>query len=63
MPQHDDDDDDDKKGKQDYVVKATFTDAQGKQWTAGTTFTGNEEAVRKALAAGQIAARPKATPT
>jgi hypothetical protein len=50
------------KGQQ-YVVKATFTDDKGKQWTAGTAFTGDEAAARKALAAGQIANRPVATPT
>lgn len=47
------------KGKpQQYVVSVNFTDDKGKQWTAGTTFTGDAEAVRKALAAGKIAARP-----
>jgi len=57
MPQNDDDDEG-KGGKQEYVVKATFTDEQGKQWTVGTAFKGDEAAVRKALAAGRIAARP-----
>ena len=49
--------------QQQYVVKATFTDDKGKQWTAGTAFTGDEAAVRKALAAGQIAqGRPENKP-
>lgn len=42
-------------GQQRYVVKTTFTDDQGKEWTAGSAFTGDEGAARKALAAGQIA--------
>jgi hypothetical protein len=46
---------------QNYVVKAEFTDEKGKKWTAGTAFTGDEAAARKALAAGQIEARPKPT--
>jgi hypothetical protein len=46
-------------GKQQYVVKVDFTDDKGKRWTAGTAFTGDEAAARKALAAGQIADRNK----
>jgi hypothetical protein len=48
---------------QEYVVSAEFTDEQGRKWQAGTVFTGNEQAVKKALAAGKIAARPKPAPT
>jgi hypothetical protein len=67
MPQGQDDDDQGQGqgqgGKQQYVVKASFTDDKGKQWTAGTAFTGDEAAVRKALAAGQIAqGRPENKP-
>jgi hypothetical protein len=51
------------KGKQEYVVSAEFTDEKGRKWAAGTAFTGDEAAVRKALAAGKIAARPKPAPT
>lgn len=51
------------KGKsQQYVVKVAFTDDKGKQWSAGTAFTGDEAAVRKALAAGQIAAKSSEQP-
>jgi hypothetical protein len=49
-------------GQQQYVVKATFTDDKGKQWTAGTAFQGDEEAIRKALAAGRIGQKPEAEP-
>jgi len=49
--------------QQTYVVKANFTDEKGRTWTAGTAFQGDEGAVRKALAAGQIEARPKPEPT
>jgi len=49
-------------GQQTYVVKTTFTDDKGKQWTAGTAFSGDDAAVRKALAAGQIADRNEAEP-
>ena len=64
MPQgQDDDQGQGQGGKQQYVVKANFTDASGKAWTAGTAFTGDEAAVRKALAAGQIAqGRPENKP-
>jgi hypothetical protein len=48
--------------QQTYVVKADFTDDKGRKWSAGTAFTGDAEAVRKALAAGKIAARPDAEP-
>jgi hypothetical protein len=48
---------------QEYVVSVNFTDAKGKQWSAGTVFTGDEQAVKKAIAAGQIKARPKPEPT
>jgi hypothetical protein len=50
------------KGKQQYVVTTTFTDEKGRQWQAGTAFTGDEGAVKKALAAGHIAAKPDAEP-
>jgi hypothetical protein len=60
--QDDDDEGQGQGGKQQYVVQATFTDDKGKQWTAGTAFTGDEAAVRKALAAGQIAQRPANKP-
>jgi hypothetical protein len=46
------------KGKQQYVVTTTFTDDKGRQWQAGTTFTGDEGAVKRALAAGHIKANP-----
>jgi hypothetical protein len=49
-------------GKQQYVVKVAFTDDKGKQWTAGSAFTGDEAAVRKALAAKQIEQRPATKP-
>jgi hypothetical protein len=45
-------------GQQNYVVKTDFTDAQGKRWTVGSAFKGDPDAVRKALAAGQIAQKP-----
>jgi hypothetical protein len=45
-------------GKQTYVVKADFVDDKGRTWTAGTVFSGDEAAIRKALAAGQIEAKP-----
>ena len=45
---------------QDYYVKTDFTDDKGKHWTVGTKFTGEPEAVRKALAAGQIEQKPAA---
>jgi hypothetical protein len=45
-------------GKQTYVVKADFTDDKGRTWTAGTAFSGDEAAIRKAVAAGQIEAKP-----
>jgi len=48
--------------QQQYVVKVNFTDDKGKQWSAGTAFSGDGEAVRKALAAGKIAAKPDAEP-
>ena len=47
-------------GQQQYLVKTDFTDESGKQWTAGTAFKGDPEAVRKALARGCIAERPVA---
>ena len=64
MPQgQDDDQSQGQGGKQQYVVKATFTDDKGRTWNAGTAFTGDEAAVRKALAAGQIAqGRPENKP-
>jgi hypothetical protein len=65
MPEHGQDDDhgnDQNQGKQTYVVKTDFTDDKGKKWTVGTAFTGDGEAVSKALAAGRIAARPKPEP-
>ena len=43
----------DQQGKT-YVVKTGFTDDKGKRWEAGTPFSGDSEAVRKAIAAGQI---------
>ena len=43
----------DQQGKT-YVVKTSFTDDKGKQWQAGQPFSGDSEAVRKAIAAGQI---------
>lgn len=60
MPQNPDDHEDSK--KQDYVVKTEFTDAAGKTWTVGSAFEGDEEAVRRLLAAGKIAARPQPEP-
>jgi hypothetical protein len=66
MPQGQDDDQGQGQGQggkqQQYVVKANFTDDKGKTWTAGTAFTGDEAAARKALAAGQIAQRPDNKP-
>jgi hypothetical protein len=51
------------KGKpQQYVVTTTFTDDKGRQWQAGTVYTGDEGAVKKALAAGHIKAKPDAEP-
>ena len=48
---------------QNYVVKTEFTDDNGKKWTVGSKFQGNEEAVRRALAAGRIAEdRPSPEP-
>jgi transcriptional regulator CtsR len=44
--------------QQNYVVKTDFTDDKGRKWTVGSAFTGDGEAVKKALAAGRIAARP-----
>ena len=66
MAQGQQDQDDDQgqgqgKGQQ-YVVKANFTDDKGKQWTVGSAFTGDPEAVRKALAAKQIEQRPSNKP-
>jgi hypothetical protein len=68
MPQQDQDDDQGQgqgqgqgKGQQ-YVVKANFTDDKGKQWTVGSAFTGDDAAVRKALAAKQIEQRPSNRP-
>lgn len=48
---------------QNYVVKAEFTDENGKKWTVGSKFEGDEAAVKKAVAAGKIEERPQATPT
>lgn len=45
-------------GKQQYVVKTDFTDDKGRSWTVGTAFQGDEAAIRKALAAGQIEQKP-----
>jgi hypothetical protein len=50
-------------GQQQYVVKVDFTDSQGKKWTVGSPFKGDPDAVRRAIAAGQIAERPKPEPT
>jgi len=49
-------------GQQTYVVKTEFTDSQGKKWTVGSPFKGDPDAVRRALAAGQIAEKPEAEP-
>jgi hypothetical protein len=52
-------------GKQTYVVKTDFTDDKGRKWSVGSAFQGDDEAVRKALAAGRIAekrAEPDAEP-
>ena len=49
-------------GQQNYVVKTEFTDSQGKKWTVGSPFKGDPDAVRRALAAGQIAEKPEAEP-
>jgi hypothetical protein len=46
-------------GQQNYVVKTEFTDSQGKKWTVGSAFKGDPDAVRRALAAGQIAQKPE----
>jgi len=44
--------------QQKYVVKTDFTDEKGRQWTVGTAFTGDGEAIKKALQQGQIEAKP-----
>jgi hypothetical protein len=59
IPDQDEGDEQGQGPKQQYVVKVDFRDDKGKQWTAGTAFTGDEAAARKALAAGQIADRNK----
>jgi hypothetical protein len=59
MPTEQNDDQGGQGPKQQYVVKVDFTDDKGKQWTAGTAFTGDDNAVKKALAAGQIANKPQ----
>lgn len=52
----------DQGGKQTYVVKTDFTDDKGKHWSVGTAFQGDEDAIRKALAAGRIAQKPETEP-